>query len=211
MNADSFGEWLGSIDWAAFWKTTAAVVPVATVVTLVVNWISSWFVRPRPMLVFESQIVRAHPDPDLVPKTRHDGAIAVTNVGTGAAFRLTFDGHLADAALRLPPLVPGWSKERLVDWVPKLDPGETIVVHYVMHDPLGEQAIVFKWRNNPGRRFLRSWVHMKSVNLSEAPVASFMPLGALDPTPLPKRFRRFKDLTRYSTRRDEWRGWDDAE
>lgn len=190
------------MNWESFWGTFIAVIPAATIVTLLVNWISRWWTKPRPHFSFEAQLVRGDYSDGLTGGL-HRSFVAMTNIGNGPAFHVTIDGHLCDAGVNLPRL-SSVTKERIVDEIARIEPGEILTIETAAQSPApNDAALVVKWRDHPGRRFPPSIPKMRTVRLRTMPTAAFLPVGLLGVKPLPRLFRRFRNLSQHTARGSE--------
>lgn len=195
------GSWIQTIDW-----TWLQFVPIAAVVSALVTLLIRYADRPRPVIVIESQM-----------ETRSDelggsweqsgyerGILAITNVGDGDAYEFEVFGDNCDAAMVEPKLKPQLSPR----WVNKrasLAAGETALVwNLFSRDDVqagtSNARLVIRWNPHPGRPWSAATRQVRQVRLTQLASSVPFPVGMFEPTALPKTFRKWRNLERYTER-----------
>lgn len=179
-------------------------VPVAALVSASVTLLIRHADKPRPVIVLESQLEqREHSYSAERAGDFEVGVIAITNAGDGDAYDFEMYGHLCEAAFegeRLAPgLAPNWAQRR-----PVLKAGETVLARVlfptsvVAGDPSAK--LVIRWTPWPGRWWTAATRRSREVSLSEFDSAMPLPVGMIEPTELPRVFRRWRRLALHTER-----------
>jgi hypothetical protein len=188
------------------WSTILTVVPVATLVSIAVSLIVRWLDRPRPRLAFESQFMVS---PMGAPKAQGPfrGAVAVINIGDGIAYDVEVYGDRCDAAFAFERLAAEHS-DRYSSRLPQLAPGATVIVRIAVDEDLIDEArLLVRWDQSPGRPLTVLRRRFRDVRIRDVDVAMPFPVGMMvEREPIPRHFRRWRDLAKHTERGRMQRG-----
>lgn len=193
------------MDWEG-WLQVLPFIPVATIISITVTLLIRYADRPRAVFVAEMQL---NPESDATRFYRERGlakfTVALVNAGDGPAYQLEVFGDHCDAAI-LAPTIPGhstrWAWRR-----PVVQPGEELAVECLAaRSDSAKAMLVIRWRSLPGRPWSAATRQLLQVPVSALDSANFFPAGVLEPTALPRWFRRWRRLELYTARGRDWSG-----
>lgn len=179
-------------------------VPIAALVSATVTLLIRYADRPRPVILLETQLeeARAQYSGELSGEFVV-GAVAITNSGDGDAYEFELFGHLCDVAIAsgklAPNLAPRWTQQ-----LPALKAGETVTAKVLfptaVRDGDHEAKVIIRWTPWPGRPWTAATRRIRQVSLAELDSAMPYPVGVIEPTALPRWFRRWRQLAPHTER-----------